>query len=101
MLSLQLGGYKDGVEHSNRFLQYPGMAIGAVIGGMFGMPGLGATAGQNAGLTVGDAVGGNWKGFGDDLSQNLPPGMQASGTGGVINTAFGLPLSRWFGISGD
>ena len=92
------GDMPNGAEHSNKALQYPGEAIGAAIGSIWGMPGLGAMAGKNAGLTAGDLAGGNWNGLGWDASSNLPPGMQATGVGGMANAATGLPLHQWFGV---
>ena len=92
------GAMPNGAEHSNQALQYPGEAIGAAIGSIWGMPGLGMTAGKNAGLTVGDALGGNVNGLGWDVSSNLPPGMQATGVGGIAKAVSGMPLHQWFGI---
>lgn len=84
------------VQHSNNWAQYPGAGIGAAIGSLWGMPGLGAMAGQNGGATFGDLIGGNINGLGADASANLPPGFQANGVGGILNTVTGLPLSWLF-----
>ncbi len=90
-------------DHSNSGMQLPGQIIGAGIGGFFGGPGgamAGSQAGANAGQTVGDLFGGNMKGLGADVSANLPPGMQASGTAGLINGATGTPIGNLFAHGG-
>ena len=79
-------------------MEYPGAAGGAVAGSFFGMPTIGAMAGKNAGATAGDLFGGNINGLGVDVSQNLPPGFQAAGMGGLLNGATGLPLAGLFGL---
>ena len=88
----------NGQGHSNQSLQYPGEAVGGVIGAFYGAPGLGMMAGKNAGLTLGDALGGKFNNFGYDVSDNLPTGLQASGWGGITNGLTGLPFARWLGI---
>lgn len=92
------GQLPNGMRHGNQALQYPGEAVGAAVGSIWGVPGLGVLAGKNAGFTAGDLIGGNTDALGWDMSSNLPPGMQAPGWGGIANTATGLPLAQWFGI---
>jgi len=100
MFGINLNG-NEKVHHDNTDLQAPGAAIGGLIGNLF--PEFGGTiwgpmAGRNAGQTVGDLAGGNIEGLGADISQNLPPGFQDKGWGGILNGATGLPLSKLFSI---
>jgi hypothetical protein len=88
----------NGQGHANSDLQYPGEAVGGVIGAVYGAPGLGMMGGKNAGLTLGDALGGKFNNFGYDVSDNLPTGFQAQGWGGITNGLTGLPLANIFGI---
>ena len=94
MLGFNSGG--GSVHHDNSQLQGPGAAIGYGIGSIWGMGPLGAAAGRNAGSTAGDLFAGNINGLGADVSQNLPPGFQDKGWGGILNGATGLPLSKMF-----
>lgn len=95
-------GGGGGVVHSNSWMNVPGQYIGAGIGSFFGGPlggAAGSLAGENAGATIGDLTAGNIKGLGLDVSQNLPPGFQDPGIGGLVNGATGLPLGNVFGFA--
>jgi hypothetical protein len=76
-----------------------GAPIGGAIGSIWGMPGVGMLAGQNAGATLADLTSGNIHNLGYDLSSNLPPlpGFQAEGWKGIANAATGLPFGTLFG----
>jgi hypothetical protein len=91
-------GAQQGVQHSNNWAVLPGQLIGTGIGSIWGAPGLGMKAGANGGQTFGDLLGGNMKGLGLDVSNNLPPGFQAQGMGGILNGLTGLPLANIFGM---
>lgn len=99
MFGINLNGDQT-VHHDNSWMQGPGGAIGSAVGSIWGMPGLGAAAGRNAGQTTGDLFAGNIDGLGADVSQNLPPGLQAKGWGGLANGATGLPIDKIISLFG-
>jgi hypothetical protein len=94
-------GIPTDTKHENKWMQYPGMAIGGLVGSLF--PGfgtmIGARAGRHAGGDFGDLIGGNWDGLGASVQDQLTQGIQGPMPGmspfGAMN-----PLSMLMGGRG-